>query len=77
MLWSMLRPTFNSAPPPSSPDIVYMLRAILRVCDEYVASLWRARCDQHPNISVLGLCCELCCLCPTRQRLSDTSAPES
>jgi hypothetical protein len=38
--FSMLRPS------PSSPDILYMLRA----CDEHVASLWRACCDHHPNI---------------------------
>jgi hypothetical protein len=44
------------------PNIVYMLRAMLRVCGEHVPSLWRACCDQHPNISVLGSCCELCYL---------------
>jgi hypothetical protein len=42
--FSMLRP------PPSSPDIVYILRVMLRVCGEHVASLWRACCDHRPNI---------------------------
>jgi hypothetical protein len=41
---------FHVTPPPSSPDIVYMLRVMLRVCGEHVASLWRACCDQHTNI---------------------------
>jgi hypothetical protein len=41
---------FHVAPPPSSPDIVYILRAMLRACGEHVASLWRACCDHHPNI---------------------------
>jgi hypothetical protein len=36
--------------PPSSPDIVYMLRAMLRTCGEHVASLWWACCDHHLNI---------------------------
>jgi hypothetical protein len=58
---------FHVAPPPSSPDIVYMLRVMLRVCGEHVASLWRACCDQHPNIVLRTLfpyceqlfpCCE-------------------
>jgi hypothetical protein len=31
---------FHVAPPLSFPDIVYMLRAMLRVCGEHVASLW-------------------------------------
>jgi hypothetical protein len=38
------------APPPSYPDIVYILQAMLRACGEHVASLWRACCDHHPNI---------------------------
>jgi hypothetical protein len=56
----MLQTLFHVAPPPSSPDIVYMLRAMLRVCDKHVASLWRACCDQHPNIVLRTLfpCCE-------------------
>jgi hypothetical protein len=41
---------FHVAPPPSSLDIVYMLRVMLRACGEHVASLWRACCDHHPNI---------------------------
>jgi hypothetical protein len=41
---------FHVAPPPSSPDIVYILRVMLRACGEHVASLWRACCDHHPNI---------------------------
>jgi hypothetical protein len=44
---------FHVAPPPSSLDIVYMLQAMLRVCGEHVASLWRACWDQHPTS-----CCE-------------------
>jgi hypothetical protein len=32
---------FHVAPPPFSPDIVYMLRAMLRACGEHVASLWQ------------------------------------
>jgi hypothetical protein len=46
----MLRTLFPCYAPPSSPDIVYMLRVMLRVCGEHVASLWRACCDQHTNI---------------------------
>jgi hypothetical protein len=51
---------FHVTPPPSSPNIVYMLRVMLRVCGEHVASLWRACCDQHPNIVLRALfpCCE-------------------
>jgi hypothetical protein len=51
---------FHVAPPPSSLDIVYMLRVMLRVCGEHVASLWQACCDQHPNIVLRTLfpCCE-------------------
>jgi hypothetical protein len=51
---------FHVAPPHSSPDIVYMLRVMLRVCGEHVTSLWRACCDQHPNIVLRTLfpCCE-------------------
>jgi hypothetical protein len=39
---------------------VYVLRVMLRVCGEHVASLWRACCDQHPNIVLRTLfpCCE-------------------
>jgi hypothetical protein len=63
MLWipfPMLRTLFSCCAPPSSPDIVYMLRAMLRVCGEHVASLWRACCNQHPNIVLRTLfpCCE-------------------
>jgi hypothetical protein len=46
----MLRTLFPCCAPPSSPDIAYVLRAMLRACDEHVASLWRACCDHHPNI---------------------------
>jgi hypothetical protein len=47
--FSMLRP------PPSSPDIVYMLQVMLWVCCEHVTSLWRECCDQHPNIMLRTL----------------------
>jgi hypothetical protein len=41
---------FHVAPPPSSPDIVYMFQAMLRARGEHVASSWRVCCDRHPNI---------------------------
>jgi hypothetical protein len=50
---------FHVAPLPP-PDIVYMLRVMLRVCGEHVTSLWRACCDQHPNtvLRTFFPCCE-------------------
>jgi hypothetical protein len=54
---------FHVAPPPSSPDKVYMLRAMLRACGEHVATniqtsaCWRSYC-------------ELCCPRPTRVSIS-------
>jgi hypothetical protein len=68
---------FHVAPPPSSPGIVYMLRVMLRVCGEHVASLWQACCDQHPNLMLRTLfpCCEQ--LFPCCEHFSHVAPPPS